>query len=114
MRREYDPACPNVVRRSPCNRLRNQNLGRNAEALVESADHGQRQRAFAVEHFVDAIALANDWLKILDGHPALLHPEFDRFHRVWRSDGHVLGLVGLHQRREDVQTITLWVPSTKL
>jgi hypothetical protein len=26
----------------------------------------------------------------------------------------VLGLVGLHQRREDVQTITLWVPSTKL
>lgn len=44
------------VRCSPGNRLRNQHIGRDAQALVKSADHGQRQRALATQDFVDAVA----------------------------------------------------------
>lgn len=43
---------------------------------MQSADHGQRQRTFAVQDFVDAVALPNDRFKILDGQAALIHPEF--------------------------------------
>ena len=44
---------------------------------MQSADHGQRQRALAVQDFVDAVAFADDRLKIFDGQTALIHPEFD-------------------------------------
>ena len=83
------------VRRLPCRRFRNQHIGRDAQAFMQSTDHGQRQRALAAQDFVDAVAFANDRLKISDGQTALIHPEFDGFHRIWRGDGHVLGLVGL-------------------
>ena len=56
------------ARWSPCSRLCNQHIGRDAQALVQSADHGQRQRTLAVQNFIDAVALANDRF-----HIALLH-----------------------------------------
>lgn len=74
---------------------------------MQPADHGQRQRALAAQDFVDAVAFANHRLEIFNGQTALIHPEFDGFYWIRRSDGHVLGLVGLHQRGEDIQAIPL-------
>ncbi len=74
---------------------------------MQSADHGQRQRALAAQDFVNAVALAYDGLQIFDRQTALLHPEFDGLDRVGRADGKVPGLVGLHQRGQDVEAITL-------
>lgn len=55
------------ARLSPCGRFRNQHIGRDAQALVQSSDHGQRQRTLAAQDFVDAVAFADDRLKIFDG-----------------------------------------------
>ncbi len=62
---------------------------------MQPADHDPRQRALAVQNLLDAVALADDRLEILDGHAALIHPELDGFHWIRRGDGHVLGLVRL-------------------
>ena len=77
-----------------------------AQAAMEPADHGQCQRALAIEHFVDAVAPTNDRLKIFDGQTALIHAEFDSFHWIGSSDGGVLGLIGLDQRGQNVQAIS--------
>ena len=64
-----------------------QYLGRNAELVVQTADHVDRQASAAVEHLRNPGARTEDPLQILAGKALLLHPEFDRLDRSGGSIG---------------------------
>jgi hypothetical protein len=54
----------------------------NAESLVQTPDHFERQRTPAVEYLVHAIAATDERDEIARLKPILLHVIFDRFYRV--------------------------------
>lgn len=74
---------------------------------MQLADHRQGQRAPAVQNLIDAFALADDRLQILDRKTALLHAEFDGLDRAGSADGNVPGFIGLNQRGQDGKTISI-------
>jgi hypothetical protein len=50
---------------------------------------------------------AEHFLQVFARQTLLLHPELDRLDRVGRVHGIVLGLVGIDQRRQHVDPVTL-------
>src|SRR3546814_16567335 len=70
---------------------------------AQVADHVDGEAALAVEHFIDAIGLADRGHQILPGQAALFHAETNRSDGVGRLDREMPGLVGFHQRVTDLQ-----------
>jgi len=73
---------------------------------VQSANHLQRQGAFAVHHLVDTAATANDPDQSLRGKALLFKTKPDRIDGIGWIDRKFFLLVGLDQRRKNIETIT--------
>ena len=54
---------------------------------METAHHGQSQRALAREHLIDAVAAADKWNEITRREALLIHVVLDRLDRSGRSSG---------------------------
>src|SRR5690606_9545469 len=81
--------------------------GRNSEIPMQFPDHGQRQRALAVEDLIDAIALADRRLEILRRQAGLFHSELDGFDRVGETNGEMLAFVSFDQGQHDFETVAI-------
>src|SRR6185437_10682436 len=84
-----------------------QDFGGNAEALMQAADHFERERTLAVHHFVHAAAASDDSDEGARIESLLLEPEANRLDRIGRVDRKVYALVGFDQRRAHVQPVAL-------
>src|SRR3546814_9885920 len=68
----------------------------------------------AVEHFIDAIGLADRGHQILHGQAALFHAETNCFDGVGRLDRGMPGFVGFHQRDQDLEAVAFLAARLRL
>src|ERR1035437_7415978 len=94
------------LRTSGCLSL-DERLCGNAEALMQSPDHLERQRPSAIEHFVHAISAADEGNEITRLEAVLFHMIFDRLHRVGEIERIMFPLPGLHQRDKQIKPVAL-------
>jgi hypothetical protein len=73
---------------------------------VKGTDHADRQTALATKHFRYPRATTQDLLQVLARETLLLHAEFDSLNWIGWIHRVVLCLVGIDQRREDVEAIS--------
>src|SRR5438105_1483455 len=92
-----------ALRRLAALGLLDQRFGGNPEAAMQAPDHLERERALAVQHFVDSIELTDHGHQVFGAEARLLHAELDRLDRIGQVHGEVLLLVGLDQGSENVQ-----------
>jgi hypothetical protein len=64
-----------------------EDVGGDAEAFVEAADHGEGEAACVVEDFGDAGAAADEGFEVAACEATLFHGEFDGLDGVWGVDG---------------------------
>lgn len=79
--------------------------GGDAQGFAEAADHGQAQRALAVEHFRNPAAAADEGFQRLAIQAERLHAVADRLNRVRFLNGVVLFLPRLYERGKHVEVI---------
>src|SRR5438309_9884528 len=94
-----NPSYPLLVTRLHCFGARRayQYLGRNAQLIVQAADHVDRQPTTAVEHLGNPGTSTENALQILAREALLLHPEFDRLDRVGRINRMVRAFISVDQ-----------------
>src|SRR6266851_78966 len=83
----------------------NQHICRNAEFVMQFADHIKGQRALTPQYLVDPRALADYSDQGAGIFPFLFEPEFDGFHRIRKFHGIVFALIGFDQRCEDIHLV---------
>jgi len=64
-----------------------QHISRNAELVVQSADHLDRQAALVAQHFCHPPPRADERLQSFTGDALLLHPEPNRLDRIGGAIG---------------------------
>src|ERR1019366_3781399 len=84
-----------------------QDLGRNAQNLMQSTNHRDGQTALAGQNLRDPSAGSNYFLQVLSCQPLLFHPEPDGFDWVWRVHRKIPFLVCRDQGREHVKPVAL-------
>ena len=77
---------------------------------MQAADHADREAALAVQDLHNAGSRADERLETLSREALLLHADLDRLDRIRRVHGIVLGLIGVDQRRQDVEAVIPGVP----
>src|SRR2546425_8830401 len=95
-----------ALRRLAALGLLDQRFGGNPELAMQAPDHLERERALAVQHFVDPIELTDHGHQVFGAEARLLHAELDRLDRIGQVHGKVLRLVGLDQGGENVQPLS--------
>src|SRR5579863_2421555 len=88
-------------------RVADEHVRRDAQPLVQTADHRQRQTSLPVQHFGDPRPAADERFQIVSRHAALLHRKPYRLHLVRGLNRVMLLLPGFGQRRQHVQPITV-------
>src|SRR5688572_23156884 len=83
-------------------------FGRDAQTLVQPADHGQCQGALARQDLMDAVAAAYVGDEIVRTKPPVLHMVLDGFDRVRQIERVVLRLPSFDQRNQHVEAVALW------
>src|SRR3989442_13340332 len=84
-----------TLRRLAALGLLDQRFGGNPELAMQAPDHLERERALAVQHFVDPIELTDHGHQVFGAEARLLHAELDRLDRIGQVHGKVLLLVRL-------------------
>src|SRR3989337_1622147 len=82
-----------------------QHFCRNAETLMQAADHPDRQSSLSVQNLGDAGTRADNLLQIPPGQSLLLHTEFDRLDGIGWVHRIVLSLIGIDECREHIQPV---------
>jgi hypothetical protein len=74
---------------------------------MQASDHANRQAALAVQNLRHARSRSDERFEVLAGEALLLHAELDRLDRIGRVHRIMLGLIGIDQRRQHIETVAL-------
>src|SRR5713101_3676446 len=92
----------------------NENLGRNAQSVVQLSNHVNGQGSTPIQHLGRASAAPEIAFQVSPRQTATLHVVKQRFDRIGWIDRFVLGLVVFNQRREDLQSVAVGCPRLRV
>jgi hypothetical protein len=74
---------------------------------MQASDHANRQAALAVQNLRNARSRSDERFQVLTREALLLHAGLDRVDRIGRLHRIMLGLIGIDQRCEHIETVAL-------
>ena len=84
-----------------------EDFGQDAEALMEAANHRERERALALHHFVHPAAPADHADQRMGVQPLLLEAKANRLDRIGWIDRKVLAFVRLGEGGQNVEPVAV-------